>query len=207
MKKYNLTIISEKRSNASILIITFSIITSIFIGVWCQNILYGLPSLIFVFFSVRYFAIGHLTIEVTEDRLNFQWDKKAILKYKDIDPVNFDEIKTIVLDNGEFLRKIITSNRTIRINNSRISPKDAPKFIKDFTKAIKIYDIKIIDSWDLVNKPLLKVIYWSLIMISIIGGLILLISIILTGFHLQLLYMFPLIPLLYIKAIKIKPKI
>lgn len=207
MKKYNLTIISETRFNFSIVILIIGLIFSIFVGVFLGNLFYGLLPFILIFYSLYYFTIRQLTIFLENGELEFQWTNRKLFNYEDISPIKLSNIKTIVLDNGEFLRKLITSDRVIRINNSRIMPKDASKFIRDLKKEVKIYDIELIDSWDSITKEYLKVLYWTIITVSSIGGILLITIIILKGFQLNLLFMLAVLPSLLIVARQIKGKI
>ncbi|KPH12673.1 hypothetical protein AMQ68_13360 [Chryseobacterium sp. ERMR1:04] len=94
-----------------------------------------------------YFSVGHLNIAVDKNAVALTWKKKLIFNYKPISKIEFRDIKVIILDDNQFLRKIKTDKNTIYINNSKIKSKDAEKFISRLKNEIKLYDIKVLDSW------------------------------------------------------------
>lgn len=53
-----------------------------------------------------FYLVGHLTIIATKESLQFQWTKKALFGYNAIEPVNFADIKTLVIDEGQMLKGI-----------------------------------------------------------------------------------------------------
>lgn len=178
MQKFELTIFRETRLYIGLALFPFALLGSIFLGIRLGGLAFVVILLVVFFLLLGYFVIGHLTITFDNDELQFQWIKKYFFNYKDIDPVKLSDINTIILDNGQFLRKIKTSDRTIHINNNKIKPKDASKFIYQLSIATKNYDIKIIESWDVVaEKGYLKIAYWINTSILILVGIIIIIAI------------------------------
>lgn len=85
--------------------------------------------LVFVGFGLYYFSVGHLTVKLNDKVLEFEWNKKNLFNYEEIDPIEINEIETLVIDQNQFLRKIIGHKRTIKINNGKIQKKDSAKFL------------------------------------------------------------------------------
>ena len=122
-----------------------------------------------------YFIKQDLEIDLQEDTLFFKWQKKVMFNYKEIESIPVREIKTVVIDQGQLLRKIITSDREINISNGKLLMKDSQKFIDLLRSIINQNEGKIIDSWDVwQEKGYLK---WALrintvIIISVVGIII-----------------------------------
>jgi hypothetical protein len=121
---------------------------------------------------IYYFAKGDLIVDIDEETLLFTWKKKLIFNYNAIEPIAVKDIKTVVIDQGELLRKIITSDREVKISNGKLLMKDSQKFIALLRSTIKQNGGRAIDSWDVwQEKGYLK---WALrintvIIISIVG--------------------------------------
>ncbi|KQT22391.1 hypothetical protein ASG31_03425 [Chryseobacterium sp. Leaf404] len=108
-----------------------------------------------------YYSVGKLQIVIENEKiLVFIWSRKNFFNYKKLPSVQIKDIRTIVLDNGEFLKKIRTENQTIYINNSKIDRKNIKKLILKLQEITKNENLKIIDSWDEVaEKGLIKIAY------------------------------------------------
>ncbi len=120
-----------------------------------------------------YFAYGRLNVTYENETLHFEWQKKLIFEYAKIPDIELNEIKRLVIDQGQILRKIITDEIEITLGNNRpnnILKSDSQAFINFLLKEIQ--DKEIIDSWDIwVEKGFLK---WALrintiILIVVIG--------------------------------------
>ena len=120
-----------------------------------------------------YFSYGRLNVSYENDTLHFEWKKKLLFDYAKIPDIEVNEIKCLVIDQGQILRKIITDKVEITLGNNRpnnILKSDSQSFINFLSKEIQ--DKEIIDSWDIwVQKGFLK---WALrintmILIAVIG--------------------------------------
>ena len=161
MQKFDLTIFRLTRIYIGIVLLPVGILGSIFLGRELGGFLFGIILITLFLFLLGYFIIGYMTISIDNDKLLFQWKRKYFFNYKDITPVKLSDIKTIILDNGQFLRKIETDDRVIHINNSKIKSKDASNFIYQLSIVIKKYNIRKIDSWDVwIERGYLKIAYW-----------------------------------------------
>ncbi len=173
MKQYELTIFRQNRVLLIVLMIPISLLISIFIGLEITipilNIIIPISFLSIVGFGLYYFSIGHLIIAHKENRLEFQWNKKAIFNYDNIEPIEINQIETLVIDQDQLLKKIITADRIVRINNVKIKQKDSSEFIDFLTKNA---NTRIIDSWDVWDeKGWLKIAYRinSILLVIFIG--------------------------------------
>ena len=209
MKQFELTIFSQNRVLLIVLFFPISLLTAFFIGLVINisilNIIIPISFLGLVGFGLYYFSVGHLTVIQKEKTLEFIWTKKAIFKYNDITPIEIDKIETLVIDQNELLKKIITQDRVVKINNGKIYKKDSAKFIDFLTKNT---NARVIDSWDVWDeRGYLKIasrINWFLLISFII---IVIIYSILKGFNGKLLLFAPLlISQLFLYQLQMKGK-
>lgn len=178
MKNYKLTIFNQSRVVTIVFLLPIILLGSLFTGLelmqksyfWIVSIpmFAGLSGLIY------YFAKGDLIVDFDDETLRFTWKKKLIFNYDAIEPISVKDIKTVVIDQGELLRKIITSDREINISNGKLLMKDSQKFIALLHSTIKQNGGRIIDSWDVwQEKGYLK---WALrintVVIVSVAGLI-----------------------------------
>jgi hypothetical protein len=140
-----------------------------------------------------YFAKADLIVDFNEENLIFNWKKKLIFNYPKIESIPIKEIKTIVVDQNQLLKKIITSDRVINISNGKLLMKDSQKFINLLVSIISQNGGRIIDSWDVwKEKGFLSIAYLinSFVLISVL--LVVLGFIIIKGFDSRLLLFIPL---------------
>ncbi len=92
------------------------------------------------------FAFGKLILRHSNGRLDFEWKKRLLFDNSEIESVNQQEIKSLVVDNGMFLKKIITNNKVLEINNIKPITKDAEIFIKNLIKTVESNNGRVINS-------------------------------------------------------------
>jgi hypothetical protein len=140
--------------------------------------------------SLFYYAVGYLTI-VRKDRiLEFQWKRKIFFNYRNIDPVNLDQIKALVIDQDRIIRKIIMNDREITLGNSNLLRKDASKFIDYLLKETQS---RKIDSWDVwKEKGWLTIAYNINTIILGLSIIIVVIYVFVKGFNYKLFMFMPL---------------
>jgi len=148
MQKFELTIFRQSRVLIGLFLTPFALIGLIILGAELNSILIGLLLFAFYLFTIYYFVVVHLTITIYNGQIEFNWTKKLIFNYDKIQLINIYDIKTIVIDNGQLLRKIETKDKTIKINNSKFQQKDALKFIHQLGVMTKDNNVRVIDSWD-----------------------------------------------------------
>lgn len=209
-KEFELTIFQSTRVLFGLFLSPFIILSSIFLGVEIHSFIIPVSLIILFFFTYYHFVVGYLTIIVSEEKIEFNWTEKMFFNFKEIHSVDIAEIKIIVIDNGELIRKIKTSNRNINIGTTKIQQKDAVKFIRELKSISKRNDAKIIDSWDeWSDKGYLKIAYKINTIILISGAIVITIMIAKNGFNAKMTFLaLFLIPqmLLYGKEMKQKLK-
>lgn len=105
-----------------------------------------------------YFSYGRLNVTYHNKRLHFEWQPKLLFNYPKIPDIELNEIKRLVIDQGQVLRKIVTDRTEITLGNNRpnnVFKSDSQVFIDFLIKNIQ--NKEIIDSWDIwVEKGYLK---------------------------------------------------
>ncbi len=130
----------------------------------------GIIGLIVLLF---YFSYGRLNVTYENETLHFEWQKKLLFNYAEISDFTVNEIKRLVIDQGQVLRKIMTDKTEISLGNNRpnnVFKSDSQEFIDFLTHQVEKKEI--VDSWDIwVEKGYLK---WALrintiIILGVIG--------------------------------------
>ena len=209
MRQFELTIFSQSRILLIVLFFPISFLTALFLGITIDiqilNIVTPFLFLGLVGFGLYYFAVGHLKVTQIENRLEFEWNKKLLFNYNEIDPIEINQIETMVIDQNQLLKKIITAERVVKINNGKIYRKDSAKFIHFLTENS---NARVIDSWDVWNeKGWLRTAYRiNTIILTLFIGIVIVFTI-LKGFNSKLLLFAPLlISQLFLYQIQMKGK-
>ncbi len=179
MKSYNLTIFNQSRVIAIVFLAPVILVGSFLLGLALMPKTYfwvvSIPLFAGLSWLLFYFARQDLTIDFQDETLIFKWKKKSFFNYKKIESIPVKEIKTVVIDQEQLLKKIYTSDREINISNGKLLMKDSEKFINLLRSIINENKGRIIDSWDVwQEKGYLK---WALrinttIIISVVGIII-----------------------------------
>ena len=209
MQKFELTIFRQSRVLFGLFLTPFALIGLIILGAELKSFFIGLLLFTFYLLTIYYFVVGHLTITVDNGQLKFNWAKKLIFNYDNIQPININDIKTIVIDNGQLLRKIVTNDRTIKINNAKVQQKDALKFIYELSVLTKENNVREIDSWDeWADKGYIKTAYRINTVILVLAAGLVTFTILNKGFNSQHLFLVLLfIPQLFLYGQQMKQKI
>lgn len=171
--------------------ILMAIVLYVSIKIYILNLLATIIFLILISSVLVYFSIGFLKVTVNGRVLEFQWKRKLLFNYKDIAPIHLDDIETIVIDENKFLRKILTNEREIIINNGKILRRDIQRFINFL---IRETDAKQIDSWDVWKERGWLKIAGLINLIVLISLVVIIITfIIVKGFKPKLLLFMPFI--------------
>ncbi|WP_027375815.1 hypothetical protein [Kaistella palustris] len=209
MQKFELTIFRQSRVLFGLFFTPIALIGLLILGAELNNILIGLIIFAIYLLTIYYFVVGQLTITIDNGQLKFNWTRKLIFNYEDIEPINIADINTIVIDSGQLLRKIVTTDRTIKINNAKVQQKDAPKFIYELGVLTKENNVREIDSWDeWADKGYIKTAYRINTIILVLATVLVTFFIIKKGFnsrHLFLILLF--IPQLFLYGQQMKQKI
>ncbi len=209
MQKFELTIFRQSRVLLGLFLTPVALIGLLILGAELNSILIGLILFAIYLLTLYYFIVGHLTITVDNGQLKFNWTRKLIFNYDNIQPINIADIKTIVIDNGQLLRKIITNDGTIKINNAKVQQKDSLKFIYELGVLTKENNVREIDSWDeWADKGYIKTAYRINTVILVLATVLVTFAILKKGFnsrHLFLVLLF--IPQLFLYGQQMKQKI
>jgi len=112
-------------------------------------------------------------VSYDNETLYFEWQQKLLFNYEKIPTIKVNEIKRLVIDQRQILRKIVTDKIEITLGNNRPNnflKSDSQVFIDFLTDQVD--NKEILDSWDIwVEKGYLK---WALkintiILIVVIG--------------------------------------
>jgi hypothetical protein len=145
MKSYHVKTLHHSRVIASVFLISVILILSIIVAAECNGIVAILFAILLVYFTY-YYCKGNLTVTLTDDnQLLFKYEKKYFFNLKNPSEVYIRDIIYLVVDNNDVLRKIVTKNRAIVVNNIRFKEDDAQFLQRDCL-------VKTIDSWDYFNK-------------------------------------------------------
>jgi hypothetical protein len=208
MQEFKLTIIKESRLVAGLFLLPIGILGSIFLGAKLGGIIW--VAIIFAAFLalVYFYLVGHLTIIATKESLQFQWTKKALFGYNAIEPVNFADIKTLVIDEGQMLKKVLTLDRTITINANKLTSNENQKLIHYITPIIRQYNINVIDSWDVASeKNYFKAFYWINTIVLVIVGIIIIIAIVMGVYTFNFFWVLALLPQQFFLRQQMKEKL
>lgn len=197
MKKYKLTIFNQSRVIAIVFLLPISFLSSLFIGLelMSKNYFWVVSIPVFLVLSglMYYFTKGDLNVEFDEKYLIFKWKRKLFFNYPAIESIAVKEIKTIVVDQNQLLKKIITSDRVLKISNGKLLMKDSQKFINLLVSIINQNGGRMIDSWDVwKEKGFFRIAYLinSFVLVSVLLVVIGFIAI--KGFDNRLLFFIPL---------------
>jgi hypothetical protein len=209
MEKFEITVFRQSRVLLGLFLTVLAFMGCIILSAELKNPLVGLLVFVIFLLIVCYFVVGNLTICIDNEELKFNWRKKLLFNYKDIEPINLSEIKKLVIDNGIFLRKIKTIDKTIRINNAKILYKDAGRLISRLRTLTKVNHVRIIDSWDeWKEKGFIRIAYTINSTILVLAFLVVTVFIVFKGFDSrQLLIVLLIAPQLYLYGRQMKEKI
>lgn len=208
-QKFDLLIFRQSRVLFGLFLTPFVLIGLIILASEIKNIFIGLLVFVIYLLIIYYYSIGHLTVLIENGELKFTWRKKVLFNYKNIEPVKINDIKAIVIDNEILLRQIITSKRTIKINNSKIQNKDIPNFLHKLRTLTRYNNVVEIDSWDSwLEKGYIKIAYRINTLILLVTAIAVTIFIIKNGFNSRLLFLIVLFfPQLILYGQQMKKKI
>ncbi|MDD4970613.1 MAG: hypothetical protein PHT07_14400 [Paludibacter sp.] len=150
MNEFELLVHRQYREVIAILVLGFSTPGLVVLGkkINTSNMQVFIPLLLLMFLLILiyYFVFGKLIIRYSKNKLDFEWKKRILFENKDIEPVSISDIKTLVIDDKRFLRKIITNDRIIEINNGKTKKGDYQLFLKKLILNVEDNNGRVIDS-------------------------------------------------------------
>jgi len=174
MKIYNLKTLHYSRIVAGVFLIPLILILSIIVAAEWKSFILAILFAIALVFLLYYYCKANITVTVINNYyVRFKYDKKLFFNIKNPSEITITDIRYLVIDNNEILRKIVTENRIININNLKFKQDNTRSLIDDLRKD---FDVKTLNSWDHFNKKkFAKVAYhlnFGLIVCSIIVAVI-----------------------------------
>jgi len=195
MTEYRIKVIKQKRLLISILLVSiifpfcFLIPTQFELIIW--KITVPILTVGILGILLFYFTVGYLRITLKNRKLDFQWKRKPILNFKEYNSIGIDEITTIIVEQGIFLRKLKTENSEIELGGIKSKNADSLKLLNLLKTETSV---KPKDSWDVwKERGWLKIAYRINLLILIIATGIVITFIILKGFDSKLLLFIPLV--------------
>lgn len=150
MQKFKLRI--TKKSRITVGILLFSVTLPFLLTPGLRELLpnYGflLPIFIFtlVIIFIYQFAIGKVILTLSNDRIEIEWIKRFLFDNQRIGPINISDIKAIIIDNDEFLRKIITNDSVVDINNIKPVTNEFKLFVKKLREKVRGNNGRVLNS-------------------------------------------------------------
>jgi len=195
MTEYRIKVIKQKRLLISILLVSITFPFCFLIPTQFELIIWKItvPILTVGILGILlfYFTVGHLRITLKNRKLDFQWKRKPILNFKKYNSIGIDEITTIIVEQGIFLRKLKTENSEIELGGIKSKNADSLKLLNLLKTETSV---KPKDSWDVwKERGWLKIAYRINLLILIIATGIVITFIILKGFYSKLLLFIPLV--------------
>jgi hypothetical protein len=210
LRTFKLTIFRQSRVLFGLFLLPIALIGFLLLGLQLGSFILGILFFVCYLFLYYYFTVGQLTISIDNEQLHFSWTKKIVFNYKEVESLNLADIKTIVIDNGQFLRKLITADKTVYINTTKVKPFDNFKLIYFLQAFARKNNVRVINSWrEWADKGYLKTAYRINFAVIIIALVIVAFFIARKGFSSgQLLFFLLFIPqlILYGQQMKLEIK-
>ena len=113
-----------------------------------ENKIFLIPISIFIllFALIHLLSFAKMNLKFSGDKIEIGWKKRFLFDNKDIEPINIEDIEMIVVDEGKFLRKIITKDRIVEINNGRPVNHEFVHFLGTFIQNILRNNGQVIDT-------------------------------------------------------------
>jgi hypothetical protein len=195
MTEYRIKVIKQKRVLLSILIMAvafpFCLLLSAKMELTFLKIILPILILVFITTILYYFSFGQIKITLENKQLNFKWNKKPIFNFREYNSIGIEEITSIIIEQGIYLRKLKTKDSEIELGGIKSQNADSLKLLKLLKTETSI---KPKDSWDVwKERGWLTTAYRINLLILIIAIGIVITFIILKGFDSKLLLFIPLV--------------
>ncbi|QXP78762.1 MULTISPECIES: hypothetical protein [Winogradskyella] len=195
MTEYRIKVIKQKRLLISILLVSiilpFCFLTPTLFELTIWKITVPILTIGILGILLFYFTCGHLKIKLENRKLDFNWEHKPILNFRKYKSIGIDEITSIIIEQGIYLRKLKTKDSEIELGGIKSKNADSLRLLNLLKKETSI---KPKDSWDVwKERGWLRTAYRINLLILIIAIGIVITFIILKGFDSKLLLFIPLV--------------
>ncbi len=146
MKQYELKVGRGTRLAVGVLIISIYIFGLFLLTVTNHSYAILFVLVIPLFISNILLGTAKMIIKFSNDKIEIDWKKRFLLDKEIIEPINIQDIRILVVDNFKYLRKIITENRIIEINNGKPVEKDFELFVENLIELVETNNGRVINS-------------------------------------------------------------
>lgn len=141
MEKFELTVNKTSRLLIGILIFGLSSPAIIILSSKLDNSIYKviipLFLLILLIRLIYWIAFAKLILRYSKNELSFDWIKRFPFDNSAISPIDISDIKRLVVDNEMLLRKIISEDRVIVVNNVKPIKDNFRTFIQNLIEVVE----------------------------------------------------------------------
>lgn len=145
MAQYELNVGRGSRLLIGTIITGISALGLFIYGLENKNFL--LPFSIFILLIVLIYLLSFakMILKFSNDKIEICWKRRFLFDNKAIEPIYIKDIEMIVVDEGKFLRKIITKDRIVEINNGKPINHDFVRFLETLIENILRNNGQVID--------------------------------------------------------------
>jgi hypothetical protein len=148
MQRFELTVIRRTRFSFGILLIALSVtfLLSFIRELPIQKTMISIV-LFGVLIVVLYFAIFRkIILSYSDDKISVVKMKRFMADNMEIESIDMNEIKALVVDEGKYLKKIITVDKIVEIDNVGSIENEFRQFIEKLSRIVEKNNGRVIDS-------------------------------------------------------------
>lgn len=150
MHRFELTVNKTSRTFMGILILSLSIPGLLILSTKLDNsiskIFVPFFLLILLIRLIYWMAFAKIILVYSDNILSFEWKKRFPFDNSDISPIKIPDITRLVVDKGIFIKKIISKDRLIVINNGKPIEADFRIFVNNLIDKVENNKGQVIDS-------------------------------------------------------------
>jgi len=176
MKHFHIKVFQQSRILPGIIFFPASCLVALYMGANTQSFVFGGAVALSSLLLWYYFAVGHLKVTLAENGLEFLWDKKLLFNYRPIKPISIADITAIVIQ-GDFLRKIVISERVQPLATMKFSGSDSLLLVRELRRIAVENKIEVLDDWSAFAKKRSNVVFYRVM--TVIKVALLLVALIL----------------------------
>ena len=145
MTQFELNVGRGSRLLIGVIISGISTVGLFIYGVQNKNFLIPIVLFILLIVLIHFFSSAKMNLKFSNDKIEIGWKKRFPFDNKVIAPIYIKDIEMVVVDEGRYLRKIITKDRIVEINNGKPVNHDFVSFLETFIENILRNNGQVID--------------------------------------------------------------
>jgi len=145
MTQYELNVGRGSRLLIGVIISGISALGLFLYGLENKNFILPITLFILLIVLIYKLSFAKMILKFSIDKIEIGWKKRFPFDNKAIEPIYIKDIEMIVVDEGKFLRKIITKDRIVEINNGKPVSHDFVRFLETFIESILHNNGQVID--------------------------------------------------------------